>query len=71
MFDKYIKNVREQLNCNATEEYKSHYITYNYSNEEVNEYLNYFKKCYKDGLSGYKALLFFHDYLDDEHGLIK
>lgn len=32
-FEKYIENVKEQLECNATDEYKSKYIVYTYSNE--------------------------------------
>lgn len=28
--------------------------------------VEYFKRCYENGLSAYKALLFFHDYLNDE-----
>ena len=28
--EKYIERVREQLECNATEEYKNEYIVYSY-----------------------------------------
>lgn len=57
-FDDYIKNVKEQLVCNASDEYKSEYITYEYSNEEVDANLDYFMKCMERGLSPYKSLLF-------------
>lgn len=68
-FDEYIKNVKEQLECNATEEYKSQFIVYTYSNEQVDSNLDYFKICQKRGLSGYKALLFFGDYLDGNYDI--
>jgi hypothetical protein len=29
--------------------------------------VDYFKKCYMKGLSAYKALLFFHDYLNGDY----
>ena len=66
IFDLYLDNVKEQLYCNASDDYKNNYITYLYSNEDVNNNLNYFKKCFDDGLSGYKSLLFFSDYLNGE-----
>lgn len=65
-FEEYIENVKEQLECNATEEYKLNYIVYTYSNEQIDSNLDYFKKCKKDNLSPYKALLFFSDYLNVE-----
>ena len=58
-FDDYIKDVKQMLNCNASEEYKKKYVTYLYTNEQVDENLEYFKDCMNDGLSAYKALLFF------------
>ena len=66
IFDLYLDNVKEQLYCNASDDYKNNYITYLYSNEDVNNNLNYFKKCFHDGLSAYKSLLFFGDYLNGE-----
>ena len=36
----YFEKVREQLDCNASDEYKNNYITYLYTNEEVNEHLD-------------------------------
>lgn len=58
-FEDYIKDVKQMLNCNASEEYKKKYVTYLYTNEQVDENLEYFKDCMNDGLSAYKALLFF------------
>ena len=66
-FDKYMKRVREQLECNASDEYKSQYIVYAYSNEQVNANIDYFKRCKKFGLSEYKSLLFFGDYLNGDY----
>lgn len=66
LFEEYLINVREQLECNTTEEYKSNYIIYGYTNEQIDNNLDYFKKCIESKLSSYKALLNFHDYLNGE-----
>lgn len=58
-FEEYIKDVKSQLECNASEEYKKKYVVYTYSNEDVDNNLDYFKKMYDDGYSAYKALLLF------------
>lgn len=68
-FKEYMIRVREQLDCNASEEYKSQYIVYTYTNEQVNNNLDYFRKCKKQQLSAYKALLFFHDYLEGNYNI--
>ena len=60
-FKLYMDDVRRQLWCNATDEYKKEYGTYNISNEEVDSDIPYFDRCMKDGLSPYKALLFFSE----------
>jgi hypothetical protein len=66
-FEDYIKDVKKQLTCNASEDYKNNYITYDYSNEQVKTNLHYFKQSMENGLSAYKALLFFGDYLKGEY----
>jgi len=63
--EEYIKKVKEQLWCNATEAYKETYITYFYLNEDIDNNLEYFENCKNDNLSPYKALLFFYDYLKE------
>jgi len=63
LFDEYMKRVKEQLCCNTTEEYAKNNITYDYTNEQVEKHIAYFKECIKDNLSPYKALLFFDFYL--------
>lgn len=65
-FNDYIEDVKKQLIINATEEYKSQYITYSFTNEQIDDNLEYFKKCMESKLSPYKALLNFHDYLNGE-----
>ena len=64
-FKDYMKSVRLQLDCNADDDYKKNFITYNISNELVDENIEYFRKCCDDSLSPYKALLFFTDYLNE------
>lgn len=61
IFEEYIKDVKSQLCCNNPEIVD--FITYDYSEEEINSNLDYFKECFESNLSGYKALLFFCDYL--------
>ena len=65
-FDKYIIEVKEQLCCNTTKEYSDNNVTYLYTDEEIDNNLDYFKKCMKNDLSTYKALLFFYDYLNED-----
>lgn len=60
----YIRALREQLYCNATEEYKSKYITYTHTNKEVTDNLDFFKVMRHCQISPYKALLYFSDYKD-------
>ena len=60
-FETYIKEVKEQLFCNATDDYKNQYVTYMYTNEQVDSNLDYFKDCMSKNLSPYKALLFFDE----------
>jgi len=64
-FKKYMTQVKSQLTCNATERYKDHFITYTYSNEEIDSNTAYFKHCFKSNLSSYKALLFLSDYIEE------
>lgn len=42
---------------------KEYYVCYDYTEEQIKLNINYFKDCQKQGLSPYKALLFFYDYL--------
>jgi hypothetical protein len=64
-FDQYMIRVREQLDCNATEQEKYENGTYPYSNEDIDKNISYFEKCYNDNLSEYKALELFFFYLNE------
>ena len=64
-FKKYMALVKLQLTCNASETYKNHFITYTYSNEEIDSNIVYFRHCFKSNVSSYKALLFFSDYIEE------
>ena len=41
---------------------------YTYTDEQIFGNSEYFKKCYKDNLSAYKALLFLYDHLNEVQG---
>ena len=58
-FEDYIKDVKSQLDCNASEEYKKRCVVYTYSNDDIDNNLDYFKKMYDEDYSAYKALLLF------------
>ena len=60
-FEEYIKDVKSQLCCNNPEIVD--FITYDYSEQQIDENLDYFKECLDRNRSGYKALLFLYDYL--------
>lgn len=65
-FETYFNRVLEQLECCATEEYKKEYVVYTYPLDVVMNNVDYFERCRDAELSAYKALLFFHDYLNGE-----
>jgi hypothetical protein len=65
-FAHYIDAVKLQLEENASDHHKNNYVTYTYSNEEIDNNLDYFEYCFGTNLSTYKALLFFSDYLTDD-----
>jgi len=59
----YIEDAKSQLCVNQMGPVD--YITYNYTNEQVDRNIDYFEQCWKQDLSAYKALLFFPDYIDN------
>lgn len=67
-FNLYLKILYKHLCCNMTKEQheKEYYVCYDYTEEQINLNINYFKDCQKQGLSPYKALLFFYDYLVEQ-----
>jgi len=44
-------------------------LEYTYTDEQIFGNVEYFEKCKKRGLSAYKALLFFHDYLNGKYDI--
>jgi hypothetical protein len=44
-------------------------LEYTYTDEQIFANVEYFDKCRKRGLSAYKALLFFHDYLNGDYDI--
>lgn len=58
-FKRYMDDVRSQLFHNANDEYKDKFITFMFSDEDINNNLAYFADCMKKGLSAYKALTLF------------
>lgn len=55
----YLLDVKTQLHCNASDDYKNNYITYNYTNTDIDDNISYFENCFNKNLSAYKALLYF------------
>ena len=62
-FERYLKTLYEHLCCNMTEEQheKEYFVCYDYTEEQINLNIDYFKNCQEQGLSPYKALLFFYE----------
>lgn len=68
-FKEYIEKVKEHLECNMSEDDKKVYYHYSYTEKELDGSIEYFEKCYAVNLSAYKALLYFHDYLNGDYVL--
>jgi hypothetical protein len=65
-FEEYIEDVKSQLCCN-NDLANIDYITYDYTEQQIEDNLEYFKDCLNNNLSGYKALLFFYNYLLEQN----
>ena len=63
-FKEYIEKVKENLCQNMTEDEKSVLICYEFTDDDIDNNLDYFKNCYNQELSAYKALLYFNDYIE-------
>lgn len=63
---KYIFDVKSQLYHNASEYDKKHYITYLYSDEQIDSNMEYFKECMNDNLSTHNSLELFSNYLNNK-----
>lgn len=55
-FDKYMEDVYSQLECNTSDEYAKKCVVFAYSIKEINDLIDYFKSCYNNNISAYKAL---------------
>lgn len=65
-FEDYIKEVKEQLVHNMSRENMlAGHISYNFTDAQIDANLIHFEQCKICGLSAYKALLYFCDYLED------
>lgn len=60
-FENYLKLVLERNRETAED---GHMVTFDYDELRILEYSYYFKKCYENGLSPYKALTFFYDEIE-------
>jgi hypothetical protein len=65
-FNEYLEDIKSQLCCNIPNLNEIDYITYDFTNEQIDENLDYFQDCLNRNLSGYKALLFFNEYLSEQ-----
>lgn len=65
-FDDYMADVYSQLECNISAKDKAKYGCYTYLEQTVKDNIDYFRDCLKSNLSAYKALLWFHEYLEDK-----
>ena len=61
----YYNDVFSQLYCNQDK--NTEHVCYLYTEKQIISNLSYFTKCYNDNLSAYKALLFFHEYLNGDY----
>ena len=61
--EEYLENTKKHLTYLQTNNESKEYCTFNYTFEEILENKEYFESCLNKGLSTYKALLFFDDYL--------
>ena len=62
-FEEYIEKVKSNLYCNLSEDEKKVFYSYDFTEDEIDSNLEYFKDCYNNDISAYTSLLFFADYL--------
>ena len=65
-FKEYLDDIKSKLTCNNSDDID--YITYDYSEEEIDKYTNFFRQMWSMGISGYKALLFLYDHIEEQNG---
>ncbi len=62
--EKYIAKTKELLKCNGAGDDDSQQCYYSFTNKQIDDNHIYFKRLKKNGMSPYKALLYFNDYLE-------
>lgn len=62
-WQKFMKDVMEQLACNASDEYKKRNVTFDFTPEEVRRNSRYFMRCFEAHISPYVALTQFGDFI--------
>ena len=65
-YKQYVADLKSQLCCNDP---LPDCISYDYTDDQIDDNSKYFKNCHKRGLSAYKALLFFSDYMEGDYEL--
>ena len=63
-FEEYLRIVMER---NRETYDDGHIIEFGYTEIQIIKYAYYFKKCYEDNLSPYKALTFFYDEIESKN----
>lgn len=63
----YIFKVKSHLYCNLTNNERMVEVSYDYTDDDIDKNVDYFCDCLNEGLSPYKALLFFYDYLTSKN----
>ncbi len=59
----YIAEAKTHLYCNTSEEDRMLYCTFDFTEKQIDDNVEYFKDCLKECLSPYKSLLYFGDYI--------
>lgn len=62
-FEEYIEKVKSNLYCNLSEDEKKVFYSYDFTEDEIDNNLDYFRDYYNNDISAYTSLLFFADYL--------
>lgn len=62
-FEEYIEKVKSNLYYNLSEDEKKVFYSYDFTEDEIDNNLEYFKDYYNNDISAYTSLLFFADYL--------
>lgn len=59
-FEYYIQKAKAQLACNTSPAYQRDYITFQFTNKQIDNNLPYFRDCMNKGLSPFMALRLFY-----------